>query len=389
MPNNLSPYRVTLIDTLEFPTALRSDWNRLAGEMPLHRWEWYQPWWQAYRQAHQQLNILVVHHQQHGICGIAPWYLDRSFAMGKSLRFLGDNEICTDYQSVLFDPRHHEQVTNTISEWLLTTGRGCWDLLDWRGKAAHDTELEMLSHQLERAGANVYRIPLENSWRVELCPTWEEFIKTRLSSGRRDKIKQLERKYFRTERVQLQLLEKPEQIDEFLEILIRLHQSRRQELGEPGCFASQAFTAYHRIVMQNFAEEGRLRLGYINLDGTPAAAIYGFVGNGIMYYYQSGMDITRHRDKPGWLCQMAMIKQAISAGLTHWDFLRGDEPYKASWGATPTQLVHRRIAAPTALAQFRHAFWVAQHQFRRWAKRTWKSTQAEKSQPESNTVTTA
>ncbi len=80
--------------------------------------------------------------------------------------------------------------------------------------------------------------------------------------------------------------------------LIRLHQKSPSRTRRTGCFASQAFTAYHIIVMQNFAEEGRLRLGYINLDGTPAAAIYGFVGNGSMYYYQSGMDITRHRDKP-------------------------------------------------------------------------------------------
>ncbi len=63
---------------------------------------------------------------------------------------------------MLYDPPHREQVTTAIAEWLLNTGRGYWDLLDWRGKTEHDTELELLSHQLERAGANVYRIPLEN-----------------------------------------------------------------------------------------------------------------------------------------------------------------------------------------------------------------------------------
>ena len=98
MTNLPAPFHVTAVDSAELPDALREDWNRLAAGMPLRAWEWYALWWRTYREGKQRLRTLVIHDEQQRVRGIAPWYQTRSLTAGRVLRFLGDNEICTDYQ---------------------------------------------------------------------------------------------------------------------------------------------------------------------------------------------------------------------------------------------------------------------------------------------------
>ena len=47
------------------------------------------------------------------------------------------------------------------------------------------------------------------------------------------------------------------------------------------------------------------------------------------------------------------IRAAIEEGHTTFDFLRGDEPYKAHWRATPRATVDYRICPDRRLAKLR------------------------------------
>ncbi len=361
--------QVTRTTARELPAVLADDWNRLADDMPLRRWEWLAPWWRHYRAAGDQLCLLVVRNDAWQVLGIAPWYQTRTLLGGRALRFLGDNEICTDYQTLLVDPSYAEEVVAALGDWLLVAGRGEWDTLDWRGKLDADPLLEPLAARLLAAGGATQQRPLENSWRVELPATWNEFASRSLSRNRREKLKILERKYIQQGRAKLHTLTRVEELDEYLEILHRLHQDRRAELGQAGCFANPTFKIYHREVMQSLLEIDRLQLHYLELDGTPAASMYCLRGEGGVFQYQSGMDATREQLKPGWTCQLMAMRQSLENGAQFWDFLRGDEAYKASWGATPLPLAQQRIAAPHAAAQWRHRLWSAQLGLRQWAKR--------------------
>ncbi|MDX1961803.1 MAG: GNAT family N-acetyltransferase [Pirellulales bacterium] len=359
---------LTVVDTPELPSALAADWRRLAAGMPLHDWDWYEPWWRHYRTTRDRLCVLVAHDTDRQVRGIIPWYQSRSLASGKVLRFLGDNEICTDYQSLLALPQDGPAVGRTVAHWLLAEGSDRWDLLDWRGKTADDSALCELSQILESQGATFQRKELENSWRIELPDTWEAYLRECISKSRREKVRYLERRYFKSGRAVHHVLESPAQIDEYLNILVELHQARRAELGDAGCFADPAFLRFHREVMQRMAATGRLRLHYVTLDGQPAAAEYSLLGDDGQYYYQSGMQPKLGHDKPGWLCLMSSLRLAIESKLKFFDFLRGNEAYKASWGARPIPLAQRRIAARNPLSQLRNAVRVAGERFRHWAK---------------------
>ena len=129
-------------------------------------------------------------------------------------------------------------------------------------------------------------------------------------------------------------------------------------LGEQGCFASARFLGFYRDVVPALLRRGQVQFHWLELDGKPVAAEYQLVGNGVLYAYQAGVDPEAMAHQPGKLINLAILRQAIERGYRAFDFLRGDEPYKARFGAQPRPTVgvprrapaHRRPTAPQPLA---------------------------------------
>ena len=85
-----------------------------------------------------------------------------------------------------------------------------------------------------------------------------------------------------TSRAVLRTVENCGQLDPAMDVLIDLHQKRRQMLGEPGCFASPRFTAFHREVARRLLLAGQLQfqlLGARRPDGGGGISI----GRGTRY----------------------------------------------------------------------------------------------------------
>ena len=119
-----------------------------------------------------------------------------------------------------------------------------------------------------------------------------------------------------------------------LENLIRLHQSRWVEQGEPGSFSDPLITRFHRDSAHRLLDEGLLRLQALEVQGRIAAIIYALVPvRGRILFYLSGFDAAFGDISPGSLLLAAMLEQAITDGRHEADFLRGTEPYKYAWGA--------------------------------------------------------
>jgi CelD/BcsL family acetyltransferase involved in cellulose biosynthesis len=152
-----------------------------------------------------------------------------------------------------------------------------------------------------------------------------------------------------------------------MEILTDLHQRRRRSLAEAGRFASPRFTAFHRAVAGPLLAAGRLRLHWLERAGRPIAAEYHLAGGAVIYAYQAGVDPDALEHEPGSLITLAVLRRAMDEGYREFDFLRGDEPYKAHWRAEPCAGVELRLVAPRPLAQLRHGLWLAGSGVKRWA----------------------
>jgi CelD/BcsL family acetyltransferase involved in cellulose biosynthesis len=95
--------------------------------------------------------------------------------------------------------------------------------------------------------------------------------------------------------------------------------------------------------------EGRLHLSLLELDGEPVAIDYALqdpVGKGsnAVYAYQGGISAAGLQADAGHLSFLAVARAAMESGRTRLDLLRGDEPYKLSWGAKrrPSYTLHAR-----------------------------------------------
>ncbi len=335
---------VTLHTDFASLDAWSATWNELARGIPFRRWEWVETWWRHYGcdefgrpRRGFQLFLLAVWAHNGTLIGVAPWYRLAGTSGALAVHFLGDGEVCSDYLSVLCTAGQEEPVASALADWLSappTEDTQRWDRLELIGIDATDEAVGRLLENLQAHGNVVHHCPTFNGWRVALPATWDEYLMI-LSKPHRNRLRRAYRNYFETGRVKVRHAHTPDEIAQAFAILIQLHQGRWKFRGQPGCFASSTFEAFHREISARLMSVGRAAVNWLELDGRPLAAEYQLIGDDITFAYQSGIDTGRLDDKPGHLANMASLKRAIEQGQYAYDFLRGDEPYKAHWRAAP------------------------------------------------------
>lgn len=352
------------------------DWDRLSGGVPFRSWAWLSVWWRHYGEhagsrRGARLFVPCVFDHADTLVGLAPWYLERGRAQGRVVRMLGSGEVCSDYLSVLCQPGREHQVTQALADYLTEDeyvkdrGHQPWDLLELTGIDAEDLAVGHLVEHLAQRGHTIHRRAGPNCWRIELPATWDEYL-ARLSKSHRKQLRRFQRNVLDTGRAVLHSVEHLGDLPRAIEVLIDLHQ--RRAAGQPGCFASARFTAFHREVMPNLLRGGQLQLHWLELDGRPAAAEYHLAAAGVVYAYQSGVAPEILDEEPGRLITLATLQRAIEQGYRAFDFLRGDEPYKAHFRAQPRPSLAVRVVAKRSSAQLRHNLWLTGSNVKQWIK---------------------
>jgi CelD/BcsL family acetyltransferase involved in cellulose biosynthesis len=323
---------------------LEPRWNSLASGIPFRTWDWLAIWWKYYGECatSKELSILAVfddgardangtHSGQ--LIGVAPWYIDRSPIMGSTLRWLGDGETCTDHISILCEPEDYVRVAVALAD-VLTVEHDDWDRLQLSAVDRNDAAVALLLGALEERDCVVAQREAGACWVLDLPQTWDDFLAS-LSKSHRKQLRQLERRVLESSRVEWHRVRSGSDLDKAWHVLVELHQRRRRSLGEAGCFASRPFSQFHRDAVERLLSRRELRMSWLALDGKPAAAEYHLAGGGTTFAYQGGVDPERLAEEPGRLSTILCLREAIEAGHAQFDFLRGDEPYKAHWRATP------------------------------------------------------
>lgn len=369
--------------------ALREAWDQLAGDMPMRCWDWHAAWWRYYGN-HKQLLVLVVIDDAQQVQAIAPWFVEKVPARGRVVRPLGTGEICSDYQTILTRPETRQEAIEALAAWLLDQQReqsARWDLLELENILLDDPAQSLLCELLSEGEALVHRSPALQCWRLQLPVDWETYL-SELSKSHRKQVRRFVNRVLETPRATVHTVQTVDEVTPAMDILIDLHQRRWESLGESGCFASPRFTAFHRHMAQVMQKRGQLRLHWVEVDGTPIAAEYHFAGSGdapdshAIYGYQAGVDPTRMDEEPGRLAAIATLQLAIAEGFNVFDFLRGDEPYKAHWRAEPLATCNVRIVPPRAAARVRDNLWQAGRRMKAWWQTSEKDAEPVTAEPE-------
>ena len=368
--------RIRNVDEL---STLTSDWNRLCAGVPFRSVEWLMTWWRHYEPAmsmdHRKVELYVLCVSEgNELIGLAPWYIERSLSGGQIVRFLGSGEVCSDYLNILCQEIRQTAVAEALADWLTRSCKSTgsqsdgWDIIELTGVDACETMPRQLADQLHQRGAEIQSFETENTWRIELPATLDEFL-GELSKSHRKQLRQFQRRFFDTNRAVLRTVDHVDRFETGWRILTDLHQRRLQSLGKPGCFQSNTFEQFHRAVTELFFRQGRLGLHWLEFDGRPVAAEYQILGDDVVFAYLGGIEPDALECEPGRLITFATLQRAIEDEYRGFDFCRGDEPYKSHWRATPRANVSWRVVSTRSSARLRNRLWTAGQSARKWIKR--------------------
>lgn len=124
---------------------------------------------------------------------------------------------------------------------------------------------------------------------------------------------------------------------ELTEALIRLHTNRWKDQGEEGMIVANQSAEFLRDVVQELKRENRVRFFSLSFQHEIVAIILGFPYRNIFFSYLSGFDPAYETFGFGRELLYDSIQYAFEQHWAAWNFLRGDEEYKFSWGAKPIQ----------------------------------------------------
>lgn len=341
-------------------------WDQMTGGVPFRSWAWLATWWHHYAAMGQLYVLGVFDHGQ--LVGIAPWYRTTTLQHGRTLRCLGDGEVCSEYATILCESGVEQAVADALACWLLqVTGSDHWDVIELAPTDPGDLVSSLLAEQMADRGCYLHSTAGHGCWRVVLPSTWDEYL-GRLSKERRKKIRRMQRQYVDSGKAVWHTVTTPEQLAVAQRILIDLHQQRRNSLGQPGCFVSPRYHAFHDEVMARLLQQAQLALHWVEFEGRPIAAEYQLLGSDTVYCYQGGIAPKDAHLSPGQIATLFTFKEAIEQGYRILDFLRGNEPYKRQWRAHFRPNVELRIIAGRTSAQLRHGIWLASRDVKHWVK---------------------
>jgi CelD/BcsL family acetyltransferase involved in cellulose biosynthesis len=127
----------------------------------------------------------------------------------------------------------------------------------------------------------------------------------------------------------------PSKCVEGLRFFIELNKKRWSSVGQCGAFPNASVCNFHFDVAQSFSKKGMLSLYLLKFDGKPVSGSYGFRYGSKYYAYLNGFDPEYAKFGVGSVLVPYLVNELVKEDLTEFDFLRGDENYKARWNGIP------------------------------------------------------
>ena len=322
--------------------ALETEWQRLASDCPaatvFQTYEWNAAWWKHFgRVPGRSLRLVTFRDSEGALVGLAP--LMTSFWYATPLRrlsFLGTGT--SDYLDVLAAPGWEHAVGQSLYSYLESSGG--WQIADFQQLRAGSFFREHCPVGPGRLA--VYDAPGEACPYLPLPATWDALLaglgkKTRANVGYYD------RALVKVYEVASGAVTDEAEIDSELTRLFELHGRRWNQRWLPGVFAGRRVQAFHRDVARRLLKQNWLRLFYLRLDGVTQASLYCFSYADRICYYQGGFEPTLARLSLGTVLTARAMQTAITEEKQVFDFLRGDEPYKAKWTGLSQKNLRRLV----------------------------------------------
>ena len=289
---------------------------------------WLQTWWQIFGSGIKPFIRVVS--QGNDIIGIAPLMVKDETAL-----FIGGTDVC-DYQDFIVMPGMESDFFTVLIDDLKSSGIRCLDLKHVRPDS---TVLINLMSTAQSYNCEVTTTAEEISLEMELPLTWEKYLDT-LNAKQRHEVRRKLRRLSEWGKVDYKLIDNSAAVPDYMDTYLRMFTESRQDKA---AFLTEQKESFFRLLAETMADIGLLRLGVLELDEKPVAAIMCFDYNDCLYLYNSGYDPEYNYLSVGVLSKALCIKDSIQKGKKRFDFLKGDEAYKYHLGGKAIQLYRCQV----------------------------------------------
>ena len=146
----------------------------------------------------------------------------------------------------------------------------------------------------------------------------------------------------------------------------RIHRARDRAVGRRCALDSPSHRDFFRRVVLDHAALGQVCLTTLQLRGELAAWVLCFVEGDASRMWSTRFDPAWDRMSPGKLAMEASVEHAIDTGSAVYDFMRGEERYKASYANERAVAKELYAASGQAVALVTDAVLTTRAQMRRW-----------------------
>ncbi len=296
-------------------------------------YEWLATWWQFLGRG----KLLVIGVRE-GNCllAAAPLFVAPSSLLpfARLVRFVGNGN--SDYGDFLVRQGCEEAAT-LLWHWLFQH-RSLWDAIALHELPETSAALRALRSLQEPPNIGIALLCGEACHRLPLDAKnghWRQ----RTRKSLRQQLQRRERQLSRLFTVEFRAANTPEEVAQSMKELFTLHRLRWGQLGQTGVFFLPKVRQFHLAFAQEALRQGWLRLHRLVLDGKTAAVYYAFCWNGYAGFYSCGFHPAFARYSVGKVLLAKVIDEAEANSARCFDFMRGNETYKADFG---TVVAHNR-----------------------------------------------
>lgn len=331
--------------------SLRPAWDALLSQYPhattFSTWEWLSCWWRCFG-GNRQLLMLALFDSS-SLVGLAPFAISKESVGSVSLRVLrlmGDGSGDSDNLDFLVRPGLELIFSRAILQFLRQRPRR-WDVSLLNTLPSISPIASCLRELLNSSSWTCFHYSSTCS-RVPLSDSWESYSET-LDSQDRKNLTRYTRRLQARHATHIYRCPDAEQLPRCLDALYRLHQERWRAVGLPGTFAQTQRRQFYTHLSRLLLARGCLDLWVMELDRQIAAVQFGFRYGQTVFQLQEGYDHERASDRVGFVLRGEVLKRLISEGIRTYDFLGGDDAYKARWGARKGQYQNIHFAPSLTL----------------------------------------
>ena len=298
------------------PAEVMEAWRALAvaAENPFALPDWQAAWCAAHPQ--DAPRTFVCRREDGEVAGVLPLVV-RTRRRRRVVLAPGDG--AADFCAPACAPADSAAVAHAVLRELAGAPRA-WEL--WRLERVRRRQRVVAARSPRRRARPGSRCCPGARSRRSWWPTCSDRDDLIDAKQRRD-IARLRRRLERDHAVVVRTSEGPEEARRDLGELLRLHAAR----WGPGTFPAPV-RAFHADFAARAAERGWLRLHTLEVDGRPAAVLYGWRLNTRAFAYSQAFDPAYARYAVGISLLVSAVEQAAAEGCAHFDMLRGDEQHK-------------------------------------------------------------